>query len=534
MFDGVFIHYLVKELKRIENVRINKIGVITSQEYFFTLSSKENLLVSIDSNAMNVRLSKLPLVNSTIKPNFYLSLKKYFESSIIKQISQHNNDRILKIEVIHYDDLGYEMLIHLYIEFFGRNSNIIITTSDDVIIDCQRRCFDDDNNRVIVPKGKYVFPESIKVNPYNNPIFSPYNNYQGVSSLLYDEISYLYEVTNKNENSFLITNLINQETNPTIIKTSNKVYFYAFDIKHLEGDRIYFESISSMLEYYYVNLKKDTSKNNEQQFLKNYINKEISKINHKISKQALELQKATDDLKYEKIGNLLLSNIHLIRKGDNNITVKDYYLDYSDFIIELNPLLTPNQNATYFFKRYQKAKRALVVIEEQLNISRKELDYYNCLLEQLNISRINDLIEIYQELNIKTKNIQRPKKSKPNFTVYTTLNDDLIFVGKNNIQNNYLTNEFAKKTDYFFHVQNVPGSHVILRTDNLSEELIYLTGCIAAYYSSYNKSTNVCIDYTLVKNVRKIPGQKGSFVTYKNQKSVFSKPDIDYINKNTK
>ena len=268
--------------------------------------------------------------------------------------------------------------------------------------------------------------------------------------------------------------------------------------------------------------------------MKNHINKEIERIKNKINKQKNELEIANDDLKYEKIGNLLLSYIYLCKKGDNKIVVDNFYDNNNKITISLDPLLTPEQNAKHFFKKYQKAKRAITFINNQLNISNNQLNYYECLLNQLQISKINDLMEIYDELQIKSKVTKRPKKAKPNITTYITLNDDYIFVGKNNIQNNYLTNTFAKKTDYFFHVQNVPGSHVILRTENLTDDLIYLTACIASYYSSYRESTNVCVDYTIVKNVKRIPEQKGSFVTYKNHKSVFGKPDINYINKHTK
>ena len=303
---------------------------------------------------------------------------------------------------------------------------------------------------------------------------------------------------------------------------------------HIQGKRTFFNSISELLEFYYTEYKKNETKNNEQVYLQNYINKEINKINNKIVKQNDELVKANEDLIYEKIGNLFICNLYLSKKGDKEIIVNDFYDDNKSYKINLNPLLTPNQNAELFFKKYQKAKRAVNLISEQLVKSNNDLDYYKCLLNQLSISRINDIIEIYQELNIKVKALERPKKSKPNISKYLTSDGDQIWVGKNNIQNNYLTNEFAKKTDYFFHVQNVPGSHVILRTENLNDDLIYLTGCIAAYNSSYKGSTNVCVDYTLVKNVKKIPGQKGSFVTYKNQKSVFGKPDYEYITKHTK
>lgn len=525
MFDGVFIKNLVKELKQIENVRINKLGTITASEIFLTLSTKNSLLISINSNNQNIRLTNTKFINSPQKINFHITLKKYLESSIINEISQYQNDRIFIIRVTHYDDLGYEVKLNLYIEFFGRNSNIILTNDKNIIIDCYKRTFgESESDRVILPKGTYEFPESDKVNPYlekdSNDILI--NKYQGVSTLLFQEINYLQAL-----------NVINTDTSPVLIE-GNKTFFYAFDLKHLEGKRTYFKSLSDLLEYYYTTFKKNESNNNEQLFLKNYINKEIHKIQNKIIKQQNELDNANNDLKYERLGNLLLSNLYKINKGDKSVILNDYYNNYEEVKIELDPLLTPNQNANLFFKKYQKAKRAIEFIKDQLEKSNNDLLYYNVLLDQLSYSKINDIVEIYQELNINLKSLNRPKKAKPNITTYVTENNDYIYVGKNNVQNNYLTNVFAKKTDYFFHVQNVPGSHVILRTENLTDDLIYLTGCIASFYSSYKGSTNVCVDYTLIKNVKKIPGQKGSFVTYKNQKSVFGKPSIEFIEKHTR
>lgn len=526
MLDGVFIHNLTSELKEIKNQRINKLGTITASEIYLTLSSKKNLLISVNSNALNVRLSTMSFVNSTQKNNFQTTLKKYLESSIINDIYQYENDRIIIIDITHFDELGYEIKLKLIIELFGRNSNLILTSSDNVIIDCYKRCLEDinseSNSRNIFPKAIYCFPKDQKINPFKENKGISFNIYQGISNLLFEEI--------KEKNDL---NIINKPLKPVLIK-AHKSFFYCFNLDYLEGERIYFDTLSELLEYYYLNIKKDKSDNNEQLFLTNYINKEISKVNNKIAKQKQELEKAIEDLKYEKIGNLFLSNIYLCKKGDNKIIVQDYYSNNENITINLNPLLTPNQNAENFFKKYQKVKRATTLIKEQIDKSINELDYYNCLINQLSISKINDIMEIYDELNIKSTNQKRPKKAKPNITTYITLNNDYIFVGKNNIQNNYLTNHFARKDDYFFHVQNIPGSHVILRTKNLTSELIYLTGCIASYYSSYRTSTNVCVDYTLIKNVKKIPAQKGSFVTYKNQKSVFGKPDLEFINKSTR
>lgn len=533
MFDGVFIHYLVNELKQIQNLRINKFGTINQSEFFLTLSNKKTLLISINSNNPNIRLTNIKLLNSPQKNNFQVILKKYLESSIIQEISQYQNDRIIIIKLIHFDDLGYEENINMIIEYFGRNSNLILTqkiNDNDIIIDAYKRVFaNSENERMIVPKGIYSFPTSDKVNPYtinnncsDNNIDLSSNIYQGISNLLFTEISI--------QNNF---NIIHSECKPVLIK-SHKLNFYAFDLTHIEGERMFYNSLSELLDVYFTEYKNNESINNEQTYLKNYISKEIIKIKNKLHKQKDELEKAINDLIYEKIGNLFISYMYLSKKGDTELIVEDFYDNNNKFKITLNPLLTPNQNAEYFFKRYQKAKRAEKLIKEQIEKSQNDINYYECLLNQLQISKITDIIEIYQELNIKIKALERPKKSKPNITKYQTINNDFIWVGKNNIQNNYLTNEFAKKTDYFFHVQNVPGSHVILRTENLTEDLIYLTGCIAALNSSYKGSTNVCVDYTLVKNVKKIPGQKGSFVTYKNQKSVFGKPDEEYINKYAK
>ena len=167
MFDGVFIKNLVKELKQIENVRINKLGTITASEIFLTLSTKNSLLISINSNNQNIRLTNNKFINSPQKINFHITLKKYLESSIINEVTQYQNDRIFIIRVTHYDDLGYEVKLNLYIEFFGRNSNIILTHENNVIIDCYKRTFgESETDRVILPKSTYEFPASDKVNPY--------------------------------------------------------------------------------------------------------------------------------------------------------------------------------------------------------------------------------------------------------------------------------------------------------------------------------------------------------------------------------
>lgn len=527
MLDGVFIHHLTDELKKIINLRINKVNCINESDYFFLLQNKQKLFFSLNSNSQHIRLTNVDLVNTSKIINFHKFLKKYFESSIIIDIKQYQNDRIIIISCVNSDDLGYKNEYKMIFEFFGRNCNLIITDKDFIILDAYKRMLPTESfvahdDRVILPKSLYTFPKTNKINPFENLNYSDIdeNIFQGVSCLCFGEIT-----------SYNNLNIINRETKPTLIK-EKKNNFYCFDLEYLEGIRINFDSLSGLLEHYFSEIKNESNKNNEQLFLQNYIKKEIEKINHKISKQKNELLVANHSLEYEKLGNLLSCNLHLINKGDTSVTVIDFYNDNKPLVIELDPTLSAKKNLDNFFIKYNKAKRAISFINTQIDISKKEIEYLQCLLNQLEISKVNDIKEMYDELGLKKEQNNR-RSYKPSYLTFHDNYGNTILVGKNNTQNEYITHKLANKEDYFFHVQNIPGSHTIVKTKELTNELVELAGTIAAYYSSYRNATNVCVDYTLIKYVKKVPGMKGSFVTYKNQKSIFVKPSIEYIKKNT-
>ncbi len=520
MIDGIFVKYLVDELKQIENLRINKVNSITNDEIYFELQNKKKLYISMNSNNMHVRLTNMPLDNTLITNTFHTQLKKYLQSSIITKIEQYSYDRVIEISLNSFTELGYINKIKLIIELYGRNCNMILINEDNTIIDVFRREFSETKDkRMLVPKVTYKYIESDRLNPYTykEKDFEG-KEFIGISTFLYKEILF---------NNTL--DIINNKVNPVVIKSNNKTYFYAFDLKYLEGERKYFQTLSEMLEYFFYNIKNDKNETNEKIILSNYIHKELRKLTEKISKQENELLKAKENLDLEKTGNLLASNLYLIKKGDSSIIVKNFYDNDKDYKINLDPLLSPNENLKKIFNKYQKSKRAIDEIQKQIDISNENIKYYNCILDQITISKSLDISEIYNELNIKRDYTRKKaRKSKPNFLTFK-YNDDIIYVGKNNIQNNYITHNIATKQDYFFHVQGVPGSHVILKTLKLTDDNIFITSTIASYYSSRRESSNVIVDYTSMKNVKRIPGIKGSFVNYTNFKSIFVKPDLDSI-----
>lgn len=524
--DGVFLHYLIKEIKpTIENVRINKVLFINNDSFVFILGNKKELYISVNSNSSHFRLSKSDYFSSNKPTNFFNILKGKLESSVINEITQIQNDRICKLNITSYDDLGYQDKLNLYFELYGRNSNLILTDENDNIIDAYKRNMPtEDEKRIILPKYKYFPQLTEKINPFLYDRCEENNVFEGVSQLLFSEITF-----HKN------LSVINQPIKPTIFKVNNKAIFYCFDLKHLECDnKTYFNTLSEMLEYYFLELKQSTSLNNEQMFIDNYLKKEIAKLKVKLSKQEVELNEAKNNLIYQKYGDLLSSNLYLIKKGDTKIIVNDYYNNNEKIQISLNPLLTANKNLEQIYNKYKKAKRTIAHLTEQIPLTKKDIDYYECLTEQLSISKSLDIKEIYEELNIKRGNQKNKKNSKPNITVYTDLLGNTIFVGKNNIQNNYLTHTLANKNDYFFHVQGTSGSHTILRCDELTNEAIETASLIAAYFSKNRLSSGVAVDYTLVKNIKKVPGTKGSFVTYSNYKTAFATPSLEEIKKRTK
>lgn len=511
--DGVFIKYLVNELKQnIVNKRINKIIMINDHDYSFNLTNKLKLLISLNPNHPHLRLTNVEYLNGTNPLSGFL--KHHLESGIINDISQYHNDRIITIKIQRSDELGYIRHYHLHLELTGRTCNLIITNEDNIILEALKKGFFNDG-RIIQTKVNYSYPESQKQNPYQATTIPSENIFEGVSQLLFREISFM-----KN-----ITTVLNRKANPVIIN-AKKVEYYCFDLLHLEGERQNFKTISEMLDHYFlVSLALD-SQNNEEKRLVNFINKEITKLQTKEAKQLQELKVARDNLQYEQIGNILAANIHQVKPYQKEITVYNFY-DDSDITIALNTKIPPKENIDYYFNKYKKAKRSITAITAEIEKTRTNIAYYQTLLQQSTNINTNDLKEILEEVGI-SKAPKRPQK--PQLLKYLDDNGNIIWVGKNNIQNNYLTHTIANRDDYFFHVKDYPGSHVIFR-GNLDNDAIILAATIASYYSK--AQGRVSVDYTQVKYVKKVKGQPGSFVRYTNQKSITVTGDLDYIKAHT-
>ena len=515
-FDGLFIHNLIKEVKDdIIDKRINRFYTVNESDFLLTLSSKKNLFITLNSNNPYFCFTNQKLLQS----NSFLSnyLKKHLEGGIIKNFCQYNNDRVIIIDINSTDDLGYLRKFKVIIELTGKNSNLIITDENYIITEALRKSFLTDE-RIIQVKVKYEFLNSGKENPFNH-----INNtnilcaYEGISKKTYNEIL-----------EYGMNDVLNRSINPLMIK-NDKTHFYCFDLKTINGERIKFNTLSELLETYYLNQNNESTKSNDQKQAYNFITKTISKLKNKLEKQENELKIAKENISLEQTASLLAANIHLVKPYQESITVENFYNNNEPITIPINTKISITENINYYYDKYKKNKRAIDIISNTIDDTKNDILYYEDLLSQLSFTTTNDLKELMVEVGIKKPS---KMKQKPHILKYKLKDGSIVMVGKNNIQNNYLTHTLAFKTDYFFHVKNAPGSHVILRGE-LTKENIEIAGAIASYYSKLNSGINVCVDYTQVKWIKKVKGTKGSFVTYTNEKNVFSNPSMEFINNNT-
>jgi predicted ribosome quality control (RQC) complex YloA/Tae2 family protein len=203
----------------------------------------------------------------------------------------------------------------------------------------------------------------------------------------------------------------------------------------------------------------------------------------------------------------------------------------------LDPLLTPSDNAQRYFKKYSKMKNSLAIVEEQMEQTRQEILYLGALLQQLGTASLQDIQEIRDELaqqgyirdRSKKKQHKKKKQDKPALSCFISSDGTLIYVGKNNTQNEYLTNSLAASNDTWLHTKDIPGSHVVIRSDSYSDETLLEAAQLAAYFSQAKESSQVPVDYTLIKHVHKPNGSKPGFVIYVNQKTLFVTPDEQRI-----
>ncbi|MBU1144826.1 MAG: NFACT family protein [Firmicutes bacterium] len=546
--DGRFLYFLTEELNHsLNGGRIQKIYQLTKTDFLLLIRAggqNYQLNISLSTSLARIHLTKFFVDRPDSPTGFCMLLRKYLEGGFIKNISLINSDRIIQILIENQNEIGETLEYHLIMEIMGRYANLIVTDANSIIIDSYKHISPfEEKERTILKGVHYPIPQDDKMDPLDIESIKDYfeshsdftykdliNNFRGFSPLL--SKYFIQSLSTQEISPFeLFLSFSKEPINPTLYLCEPTHKFYYFDVFNL-GKKQYFSTLSELLDEYFHETSKIEQMKQVSKNIFQFVKKELEKNISKLEKLYLELESAKNSEAFRMKGALIIQNQHSFKKGDASFKTFNYETN-EELIIELDRLLSPIQNANHYFKKYKKSKTAIHYIEKQIQLTIKQINYFDLLTSQIETASLNDLDEISLELIsqgfIKAKG-KKVKKGIPNYDTYIDIASTTILVGKNNLQNEYLTHKIAKNNEWWFHTKEAHGAHVIVRSsEDLTETTIRSAANLAAYYSKSRFSSSVPVDYTLVKYVKKIPGEMGCFVHYSNQKTIYIDPDKDLI-----
>ncbi len=583
-FDGIVTKSITKELKNIIGYKIDKVYEPDKNTVTLGLYGKSSnlmLLICISSNNCRINLTSHPQKNPSTAPNFCMLLRKYLIGLKIKNIYTIDLERIVFIDLENNENPNKPICRKLIIELMGKHSNIILTDSNNIIIDSMRHTSTLENsNRDIYPTARYIFPESTKYSFLELNTFDDF--YNAIEPKL---IEYIAEnslnIENLNVSNFMIDKMISNTFNGISLSFVQNI-LSKLNIKEISKNN--FELIynkineilsSSFLDIFLAENQKDyylytSNIENESQFNLNYkiddfyFEKETSELFKNYRNSILHLILATLK-KYEKrlenidnklsecnnmdkfrlYGELITSNLYRIpNRNVNSIEVENYYDNNSPITIPLDQKYLPSYNAKRYFKKYNKLKNALAIVNVQKDETIRDIDYIESVIYELdNAKSIDDLGAIYDEISenglfsdkLKVKSSSKKasnKKAKPmtknKLTSFNPLKYVIdgytVLVGRNNKENDYLTCKFANKNDIWFHTKDIHGSHVILKTNPneiVPDDVLFEVAKLAAKHSKAKNSSHIPVDFCKVSFVKKPSGSKPGYVIYSNNKTLY-------------
>ena len=548
-FDGFFTHAIVHELNStLKTGRVARISQPYPAELIITIRAQRHnyaLLLSANPTYPRVQITEVPFTNPAVPTNFTMTMRKYLDGAILEEIDQVGNDRIIRLTFNTRDELGDSQRLVLVSEIMARHSNIsLVNEKTGKIMDTIKHVGSDQNRvRLLLPGATFVMPpKQDKANPYlPNQLYSDLVRQYPDPQELAKQLQARYEGLGRDTARDLADRLIASDHLPTtyqqfihrfdqpepVIIDGRKKDFMAFPPLNAAADGLqYFATLSALLDnYYQQKAQQDRSKELAGQVIK-VIKNELKKDRRKVKKLNKELDDANKADQYRTRGEILTTYLGKLKPGMDSITLPNFYDDNKPLKISLSPELSPSRNAQKYFTKYDKLKASVAHVNEQLKLANAEIDYFENIQNQIELASPADIQEIRLELQEegyikrkhKGKKQRKVRASKPE--QFHTSDGTTVLVGKNNLQNDRLSFKTANKNEIWLHVKDIPGSHVVIRDTNPSDETILEAAQLAAYFSKGRDSDNVPVDYLPVKRLRKPNGAKPGFVTFTGQKTL--------------
>ena len=543
-FDGFFLHHMVEELRtELLNGRIQKINQPFDQELVLQIRSNRKshrLLLSAHPVFGRIQLTESTFENPAQPSTFIMVLRKYLQGAVIESIEQIENDRIVEITVSNKNEIGDHIQATLIIEIMGKHSNILLVdkSSHKILEVIKHIGFSQNSYRTLLPGATYIAPPSTEaLNPFrvkDEKLFEilqtqelTAKNLQNLFQGLGRDTATELERQLLNDKLATFRNFFGQETNPCL--TDKSFSCVPFSSKTAEN----FDSLSQLLDIYYKDkAERDRVKQQASELIRRVEN-ELQKNRQKLKKQEKELLATENAEEFRQKGELLTTFLHQVPNDQDQVILENYYTN-QPITIALDKALTPNQNAQRYFKRYQKLKEAVKYLTDLIEETKATILYLESVETVLNQAGLDEIAEIREEL-IQTGFIRRrqrekiQKRQKPEQYLASD-GKTIIYVGRNNLQNEELTFKMARKEELWFHAKDIPGSHVVISGNlNPTDEVKTDAAELAAYFSKGRLSNLVQVDMIEVKKLNKPTGGKPGFVTYTGQKTLRVTPDPEKI-----
>lgn len=557
-FDGIVTRAVTKDLQeQLIGGRINKIYQPTKTEVVITVRNhrkNHTLLLSIHPSYARFHLTEDTYRNPDEPPMFCMLLRKHIAGAMIEDINQIELERMVSIQCRGVNEIGDKTSNTLMIEIMGRHSNVILLNEDETtIMNCLKHVPPFQNrHRSLVPGAPYILPPSqnkldtltatkeefIRKLDFNAGKMDRQivQTLTGVSPFVAKELVHRVQLGSemayaKEFEQFQME--VREGIFQPAIYRNKKEDFHVIPINYVDTRETY-TNTSAMLDAFYSNKAERDRVKQQAKDLARIVTNEMEKNRRKQKIHQKTLQKAKHADEQQKYGELLTAHMHLVQKGDDAVTVVDYYdPEQQEVTIPLLTDKTPSENAQLFFKRYRKLKSAQSKAKIEQIKTNNELIYLEQIMQQIESGRDEDIEDIRDELReqgyIKKQVTRKKKRRKPTPEQFIASDGTVIYVGRNNKQNEYVTHKIAHRHDIWLHALNIPGSHVVIKSNEPSETTLFEAAQLAAYYSKAGQSASVPIDYTEVRHVKKPSGAKPGFVTYTNQKTLSITPDNQII-----